>query len=109
MFGLFKKEYSLNEEEFKAKMAAGGQVIDVRSPGEFRSGHLEKAKNIPLDQLSGKVSEISAMSSKGKDILLYCHSGSRSSMAYRILKNANIENIFDLKGGMMFWRGPVKR
>jgi len=82
-------------------------LIDVRTPGEFKSGHVAKAKNIPLNTISKKMSSIP----KDKTVVLICRSGSRSGMAARQLANAGYENVINLKGGVMRWQGlghPLK-
>ncbi len=82
-------------------------LIDVRTPGEFKSGHVAKAKNIPLDSISKQMKKIP----KDKTVVLMCRSGSRSGMAARQLAGAGYENILNLKGGMMRWQAkghPLK-
>ncbi|UUZ83102.1 rhodanese-like domain-containing protein [Paenibacillus sp. P26] len=49
-------------------------LIDVRELGEFKGGHIQGAKNIPLSQLNRRLGEIP----KDRDLLLYCRSGMRS-------------------------------
>ena len=74
-------------EEYKAK---GAMVIDVRSPGEFQSGHVKGARNIPLQEISRRSSEIAHYS---KPIILCCASGGRSGRATSILKKEGIDCI----------------
>ncbi len=74
-------------EEYKAK---GAMVIDVRSPGEFQSGHVKGARNIPLPEIRGRVSEIAHYK---KPIILCCASGGRSGQATSILKKEGIDCI----------------
>lgn len=75
---LFKKGPSAAE-----LMAQGAQVIDVRSPEEFKAGHGKGAVNIPLQVITSKVSQINHYN---KPIVLVCRSGGRASMAKRMLK-----------------------
>ena len=72
----------------------GALVIDVRSPGEFSSGHLSKAVNIPMEQLESVLPKLV----KGKDevLLLHCLSGTRSGMAKSKLKSLGYTNVFNL-------------
>ena len=69
-------------------ISKGAQVIDVRSRGEYGSGHLKGSVNIPLDQLHGQLKKL-----KGKDhpIITCCASGMRSSAAAAALNKAGIE------------------
>lgn len=73
-------------------------LIDVRTPGEFASGHIEGAININVEEIGQRLDEIPT----DKPIVLYCRSGNRSSQAARILDNAGLENIYDL-GGIINW------
>lgn len=82
-------------------------LIDVRTPGEFKGGHVAKAKNIPLDSIAKKMKSIP----KDKTVVLICQSGARSGAAGRKLAKAGYENVINLKGGVMRWRGlghPLK-
>ena len=60
------------------------QVIDVRTPGEFKSGHLKNSKNIPLNSIGNAMGKIK----KDKPVVLCCASGMRSGSATRMLKNS---------------------
>jgi len=59
-------------------------LLDVRTPEEFRSGHLRNATLIPLDKLETNLNKLASV--KNKKILVYCRSGSRSVAASRILE-----------------------
>ena len=58
-------------------------ILDVRTIEEFRSGHIPNAKNIPVQELSTKISNLDNY--KNNDIIVYCRSGVRSSKAADIL------------------------
>ncbi len=62
----------------------GAMVVDVREPGEFSSGHLPGAVNIPLGSLSTELPR--RVPDKNQVVLLHCLSGARSGMAQRRLK-----------------------
>ena len=66
----------------------GAVVIDVRTKGEFQSGHGKSAKNIPLDQITAQADKIKAMN---KPIIVCCRSGARSGQAAGILKSMGID------------------
>lgn len=83
LLGLGNKTNTVSE--FIAK---GAIIIDVRTSGEFASGHIKGSKNIPLDVIGSKVSEIQKMN---KPIIVCCRSGMRSGQAASILKQNNIE------------------
>jgi phage shock protein E len=76
------------------KIAAGATVVDVRSEAEFRSGSYRGAINVPLQVLSGKLDRIP----KGRPVVVYCASGSRSAMAVRLLKKAGYQDVSNAGG-----------
>ena len=85
---LLNSEYK--NDRIKDFVSRGAQVIDVRSPGEFSSGHIKGSKNIPLQQLSGHVENIRKAN---KPVIVCCASGMRSAQAKSILESKNIEVI----------------
>lgn len=66
----------------------GAVVIDVRTPGEFRGGHVEGSRNIPLQSLSSK---LSSLKKQKKVIITCCASGMRSGKAAKILRQSGLE------------------
>ena len=66
-------------------------IIDVRSPSEFASGHVDGALNVPLDRFAQAYT--SAAPNKSRQIILYCQSGARSGQAMRILQQQGYENV----------------
>lgn len=58
------------------------KIIDVRTPGEFASGHVSGSVNIPLDTFQQRISELVEMK---EPLVLCCASGSRSLMACQYL------------------------
>lgn len=80
-------------------------ILDVRSIDEFRSGHIPKAKNIPVQQLSTKVNTLEAY--KNEEIVVYCASGGRSSSAANILTNNGFDKVYNL-GGIYNYKGKLK-
>jgi len=83
----------------RALVAGGAMLVDVRSPGEFSGGHIEGALSIPIQELSGRVSELGE---KSGQIVVYCQSGGRSAMAKRLLEKNGFTNVHDM-GGMSRW------
>ncbi|MGW3173361.1 rhodanese-like domain-containing protein [Streptomyces sp. NPDC001153] len=78
-------------------------VIDVRTPGEYASGHLPGALNIPLDQVRRALPEIRHAAGRG-DVLVVCASGARSENACRLLAQEGIPTA-SLTGGTRAWAG----
>jgi len=83
-----------------AKVKAGAPLIDVRSQGEWDSGHVEGAKLIPHDQIEARIPEIEAMlgGDKSKPVVVYCRSGNRSARAKSMLERAGFTNVENAGG-----------
>ena len=77
---------------------ASHMLIDVRTPEEFASGHIEGAVNIPVEEMAGRLDEIHG----DTPIVVYCRSGNRSATAARILTEAGNASVFDM-GGIKDW------
>lgn len=77
-------------------------LLDVRTVGEFSSGHIDGFKNIPVDELRERISEIE----KGKPVYLICQSGLRSYIASRILEGNGYET-YNFSGGFRFYDAVV--
>ncbi|TPN83394.1 rhodanese-like domain-containing protein [Aquimarina algicola] len=94
----------LNADDFKSSIAQKNvQLIDVRTPKEYRSGHIFNALNI--DVLKSSTFRMNAKElNKEEPIYLYCRSGNRSQKAAKILLELGFDQIYDLKGGYMAWR-----
>ena len=75
-------------ESVKDFIDKGAVIIDVRTVGEFREGHIKGSKNIPLDTISSKVNEIKRLE---KPVIVCCRSGMRSAQANSILKGNGID------------------
>ncbi len=74
-----------------AGLAQGTVVLDVRTPAEYASGHLEGATNIDV-QASTFAAKIATLD-KGSPYFVYCHSGSRAAQAITAMKTAGFLNL----------------
>lgn len=82
-------------------------VLDVRTPGEYRGGHIPGAVNIPHTELASRIGEVRSESG----VVLYCMVGPRARMGEKTLLEAGVEKIFHLEGGLAAWQQggfPVK-
>ncbi len=70
-------------------------IIDVRKPNEFEEGHVEGAKNLPLDHISDLMAEFP----KKGPLYLHCAGGYRSMIASSILKARGFDNVVNIEGG----------
>lgn len=92
----------VSQTEFKTLIKAGnGQLLDVRTPGEFNAGHIKNAENI--DFTGSDFREKVAKLDREKPVLIYCHSGNRSGKASLILKELGFKEVYDLQGGYSNW------
>lgn len=94
MWSWFKKP----EHDARERVQNGALLLDVRTPEEFKAGHIPGAKNIPVQELTARVSEIEA----GRGVVVYCRSGARSAAARGLLMNAGHRDVLDI-GAMGNW------
>ena len=71
------------------------EVIDVRKPAEFEAGHIDGAKNLPLDYINDLMAEFP----KNKTLYIHCAGGYRSMIAASILKSRGIDHVINIEGG----------
>lgn len=76
-------------------------ILDVREGKEFASGHIPKARHIPLGSLSSRIQELDKY--KDKPILVTCRSGQRSARACGMLKKAGFATVYNQQGGIIAW------
>jgi glyoxylase-like metal-dependent hydrolase (beta-lactamase superfamily II)/rhodanese-related sulfurtransferase len=76
------------------------QVVDVRNPGETTGGVIPDAANLPLPQLTERMSELDPT----RPTVVYCASGYRSSIAASVLAAAGFDDVSDLLGGYEAWK-----
>ena len=75
-------------EKVAEMLKQGALIVDVRTPEEYRSGHIAESVNIPLNTIPNKVNELKR---KNKPIITCCRSGARSGMAADQLRKVGIE------------------
>lgn len=104
MFGFGAKVPQISPAELASQLKGDRPpvVIDVRTIGEFRSGHIQGARLIPLGELARRLNEIP----KDQPVVTVCRSGSRSQMAAKQLKNEGFD-VYNMTGGMMRWDGKT--
>lgn len=76
-------------------------ILDVRTPEEFKSGHLNQAKNLDIYDPSFQ-DQISKMDKK-QAVYVYCKGGGRSANAVKKMKELGFDTVYELKGGIMAW------
>lgn len=74
--------------------------IDVRSPGEYKSEHIEGVGNYPLDTIEQSAKDLKKYTS----VYVHCNSGSRSDRACSTLENLGLKNLINVEGGIQAWK-----
>ena len=90
---------AIDHDDMVAAVNSGSHtIVDVREIGEFRSGHIKGALNVPLSTFDP--SRIPA----GKPVIVYCASGGRSGMAMQVLRASGREDVVNYRPGAGGWR-----
>jgi len=76
-------------------------LLDVRTPEEYREGHLAKSILIPVDRVASSAPGV--LTKKDVPLLVYCRSGNRSQSAVRTLKKLGYTNVTELSTGIIGW------
>jgi rhodanese-related sulfurtransferase len=87
-------------------------VIDVRTPVEFREVHAVMARNVPLDSLNAKQVMAERNGTAHEPLYIICRSGNRSGKACQKFVEAGFTNVINVEGGTSAWDAaglPVKR
>ena len=97
------KDISVQDADALLKNPPQGLIIvDVRTPAEFREGHLPGAVN--MDYFGGPFERQIESLPKDAPVLLYCRTGNRSSSAYATMTKAGIGNILHMHEGISAWQ-----
>ena len=78
------------------------ELIDVRTPVEFREVHVSFARNVPLDQLDA-ASVAAGPSSTAGPLYVICQSGGRGKQACEKIRAAGYANVVNVEGGTQAW------
>jgi phage shock protein E len=103
MFNFIKNLFGLGPKvDYQELVKNGAQIIDVRTKGEFQSGHIKGSKNIPLQSLQNNMKKIK----KDKPVITCCASGMRSGSAKSMLKANGFSEVYN-GGGWMSLRNKI--
>ena len=81
-------------------------IVDVRTPDEYKEGHIPNAINIPNETINETV--YNKLKDKNQLILIYCRSGSRSRQAAYKMQKLGYTNLVDF-GGIINWKGKIEK
>lgn len=102
LFDLFKQpDFSQGIKDYHR--APGAVLLDVRTPQEYKGGHVPGSKNVPLQAIE-KVSSVAKQ--KDTQLYVYCYSGARSRQAASTLKGMGYTNVRNI-GGIAAYTGRV--
>jgi len=85
-----------------SRAGASVELIDVRTPVEFRNVHVSIARNVPLDQLDA-ASLATGRSNTAEPLYVICQSGARGKRACEMFHAAGYANVVNVEGGMQAW------
>lgn len=103
-FFSFLKQPDIDQKVNEYKSVPGAVLLDVRTPQEYREGHIPGSVNLPLQALDN-AEEI--IENKDIPIYVYCHSGSRSRQAAALLSAMGYTNVQNI-GGIAAYSGKVE-
>lgn len=99
---------SLDVNKFDALLSSTQEkiVLDVRTPGEYDRGHLQRSVMIDYKQsdFRDRVSQLD----KTKSVFVYCAAGVRSAGAVKVLKELGFQKVYELNGGFDAWKDADK-
>ena len=101
----FLKGPDINQGVKEYSVTDGAVLLDVRTPDEYRQGHIPGSKNIPLQSIN-KVTGV--IDNKATPIFVHCLSGARSRQASAILQQMGYTNVKNI-GGISAYAGKVER
>lgn len=102
MINLLKKIFGSSPKiDFASLVKEGAVILDVRTPAEFKQGHINGAINTPLNELANHISKLK----KEQTIITCCASGMRSASAVKFLKANNYSQVHNGGG----WSSLAKK
>jgi len=98
MYGI--KEIDVNELSLQLENPPKNfKLIDVRTPAEVARGKISGSENLPLHVIPLKVDEFTHEDT----IIFYCQTGARSAQACAFMTSKGIDNVYNLRGGIVTW------
>ena len=101
----FLRQPDINKGVMEYRNTDGAVLLDVRTPQEYREGHIPGSKNVPLQTID-KISSV--IDNKNVPMFVYCQSGARSRQATSMLQGMGYTNANNI-GGIAAYQGKVER
>ena len=100
----FFRQPDINQGVKEYQTVPGAVLLDVRTPQEYREGHIPGSRNVPLQTID-KVAAV--VDNKDKALFVYCYSGARSNQAAGMLQRMGYSNVTNI-GGIAAYGGEVE-
>src|SRR5947208_1986919 len=94
---------SVNELKRKMDAREAFKLVDVREPFEYEIARIDGAQLIPLGEIAERAGELQ----REQQIVVHCHSGTRSAQADRLLQLRGFNNVYNLEGGIDAWSDQI--
>lgn len=91
-------ENDINYKKAMQFQKKGAVLIDVRSPNEYKEGHLNGAVLIPEYEIGTKI--VNMIPNRDKNIVVYCKSGARAKLAMETLNKLGYKNVYNIYNGL---------
>lgn len=95
----FDNNKDITKEDLDSYIKQGAIIIDVRSPQEYREGHVDGAISIPDYQIKKEIEK--KIQNKDELIVVYCTTGHRSQKTQRMLENMGYTNVYNVYEGII--------
>lgn len=99
----FLKVPDINRGVKEFQETCGAVLLDVRTPQEYRAGHIPGSRNVPLQSLD----KVTGLADQDTPMFVCCHSGARSSQAVNVLQRMGYTNVKNI-GGIAAYTGKVE-
>lgn len=95
-------QYAVSPDQAVRLMNKGALVLDLRSSADYAAGHLAGARNVQIANLQSELETLKKY--RSKPVITYDERGAATSRAISLLRAANFEQVFSLRGGVVAWR-----
>lgn len=89
MIGMIKKLFGITSVDYAELVKNGAKIIDVRTPAEYKQGHIKSSVNYPLQSLQSKLGKLD----KNTTYIMVCASGMRSGSAKGLMKRSGFNAV----------------
>jgi rhodanese-related sulfurtransferase len=98
---------AITSNELRERIASKAPlwILDVRTPAEFETSHIDGSLNVPLDVLNEHSPKVAEQLDQRHDIVLVCRSGQRATQAQELLQRAGVDGGSVLENGISDWEG----